>query len=54
MQKAQRYGATEFSAIIAVALDDKKASDGSVGEVIPGVDLKLSEGDDGKFLLRVR
>jgi malonyl-CoA/methylmalonyl-CoA synthetase len=54
MQKTivQRYGATEFGAVIAVALDDKKAPNGSVGEVARGVDLRLSEGDEGEVLVK--
>jgi malonyl-CoA/methylmalonyl-CoA synthetase len=54
MQKRiiQRYGATEFGAIFKVRLDDKKVPDGSVGEVASGIDVKLSEGDEGEVLVR--
>ncbi|KAF2690945.1 acetyl-CoA synthetase-like protein [Lentithecium fluviatile CBS 122367] len=54
MQKriVQRYGATEFGAVIAVHLNDKRTSEGSVGEVVSGVDLKLSEGDEGEILVK--
>ncbi|KAK7190899.1 AMP-binding enzyme [Paraphaeosphaeria sporulosa] len=54
MQKKirQRYGATEFGAIFMVGLDDDKAPDGSVGECVSGVDVKLSAGDEGEVLVR--
>jgi malonyl-CoA/methylmalonyl-CoA synthetase len=54
MQKkiVQRYGATEFGAIFKVRLDDKKVPDGSVGEVASGIDVKLSEGDEGEVLVK--
>jgi malonyl-CoA/methylmalonyl-CoA synthetase len=54
MQKKiiQRYGATEFGAVIKVRLDDKKTPDGSVGELVNGVDIKLSEGDEGEVLVK--
>jgi malonyl-CoA/methylmalonyl-CoA synthetase len=54
MQKniIQRYGATEFGAVFKVRLDDKKVPDGSVGEVASGVDVKLSEGDEGEVLVK--
>jgi malonyl-CoA/methylmalonyl-CoA synthetase len=48
----QRYGATEFGAIFKVRLGDEKAPDGSVGEVASGVDVKLSEGDEGEVLVK--
>lgn len=44
-----RYGATEFSAPFKVLLDPEGTPEGSVGEVAPGVEVKLSEGDEGKF-----
>ncbi|KAF3036917.1 hypothetical protein E8E12_004392 [Didymella heteroderae] len=47
-----RYGATEFGAVFKVRLDDKKAPDGSVGQVASGVDVKLSEGDEGEVLVK--
>jgi malonyl-CoA/methylmalonyl-CoA synthetase len=54
MQKKiiQRYGATEFGAVLKVRLDDKKAPEGSVGELVNGVDLKLSEGEEGEVLVK--
>ena len=54
MQKKiiQRYGATEFGAVFKVRLDDKKAPDGSVGELVNGVDIKLSEGEEGEVLVK--
>jgi len=54
MQKkiVQRYGATEFGAIFKVRLDDNKVPDGSVGEIASGVDVKLSDGDEGEVLVR--
>ncbi|KAJ4294359.1 hypothetical protein N0V90_008049 [Kalmusia sp. IMI 367209] len=48
----QRYGATEFGAVFMVRLDDEKAPDGSVGECVSGVDVKLSVGDEGEVLVR--
>lgn len=54
MQKriVQRYGATEFGAVFMVRLDDKKTPDGSVGELVSGMDVKLSEGDEGEVLVK--
>ncbi|KAF2471712.1 fatty-acyl-CoA synthase [Lindgomyces ingoldianus] len=54
MQKriVQRYGATEFGAVFKVHLDDKGTPDGSVGELVSGVDLKLSNGDEGEVLVK--
>ncbi|KAL1600190.1 hypothetical protein SLS59_005813 [Nothophoma quercina] len=54
MQKkiVQRYGATEFGAVFKVRLDDKKVPDGSVGQVASGVDIKLSDGDEGEVLVK--
>ncbi|KAF2185592.1 fatty-acyl-CoA synthase [Zopfia rhizophila CBS 207.26] len=54
MQKkiVQRYGATEFGAVFKVRLDDMKAPDGSVGELVSGIDLKLSEGGEGEILVK--
>jgi len=48
----QRYGATEFGAVFKVRLDDEHAPEGSVGEAVCGVDIKLSEGDEGEVLVR--
>lgn len=54
MQKriVQRYGATEFGAVLKVRLEDKKVPDGSVGQIASGVDLKLSDGDEGEVLVK--
>jgi malonyl-CoA/methylmalonyl-CoA synthetase len=54
MQKriVQRYGATEFGAVIRVRLDDKKVPDGSVGQIASGIDIKLSDGDEGEVLVK--
>lgn len=54
MQKkiVQRYGATEFGAVFKVRLDDKKTPNGSVGELVSGIDIKLSEGDEGEILVK--
>ncbi|KAJ4318945.1 hypothetical protein N0V94_004176 [Neodidymelliopsis sp. IMI 364377] len=54
MQKriVQRYGATEFGAVFKVRLDDKRVPDGSVGQVASGIDVKLSDGDEGEILVR--
>ena len=54
MQKkiVQRYGATEFGAVFKVRLDDKKVPDGSVGQVASGVDIRLSDGDEGEVLVK--
>jgi malonyl-CoA/methylmalonyl-CoA synthetase len=49
---AQRYGATEFGAVIKVRLNDEKVPDGSVGQRISGIDMKLSEGDEGEILVK--
>lgn len=54
MQKkiVQRYGATEFGAVFKVRLDDKKVPDGSVGEIASGIDVRLSDGEEGEVLVR--
>jgi malonyl-CoA/methylmalonyl-CoA synthetase len=54
MQKRilQRYGATEFGAVFKVHLGDNNVPDGSVGEKISGIDLKLSDGDEGEILVK--
>lgn len=54
MQKkiVQRYGATEFGAVFKAHIGDAEVPDGSVGEQIPGIDLKLSEGDEGEVLVK--
>lgn len=48
----QRYGATEFGAIFKMRLDDKTVPEGSVGEIASGVDVRLSEGDEGEVLVK--
>ena len=47
-----RYGATEFGAVFKVPLHPRDIPDGSVGEVVPGLDVKLSEGDEGEVLVK--
>lgn len=47
-----RYGGTEFGAVLKVRMGDEEVPDGSVGEVFPGVEMKLSEGDEGEILLK--
>lgn len=48
----QRYGATEFGAIFKMRLGDKETPDGSVGQLVSGVDVKLSEGSEGEILVK--
>jgi malonyl-CoA/methylmalonyl-CoA synthetase len=48
----QRYGATEFGAIFKMRLNDKSVPASSVGEVASGVDVRLSEGDEGEILVK--
>lgn len=54
MQKriVQRYGATEFGAIFKVRLDDKRVPEGSVGQIASGIDVKLSDGNEGEVLVK--
>ncbi|KAG9204537.1 hypothetical protein G6514_000996 [Epicoccum nigrum] len=54
MQKRiiQRYGATEFGAIFKVRLDDKRVPEGSVGQIASGIDVKLSDGNEGEILVK--
>ncbi|KAF1809368.1 fatty-acyl-CoA synthase [Eremomyces bilateralis CBS 781.70] len=55
MQKkiVQRYGATEFGAIFKVRLGSAdEVPEGSVGERVPGIDIKLSDGDEGEVLVK--
>lgn len=47
-----RYGGTEFGAVLKVFMGDDQVPDSSVGEVFPGVDVKLSEGDEGEILIK--
>ncbi|KAF5012776.1 hypothetical protein FDECE_1196 [Fusarium decemcellulare] len=46
----ERYGGTEFSGIFSVQPGDMKNPDGSVGKVLPGVEVKLSDGEEGEIL----
>ncbi|KAJ9616417.1 hypothetical protein H2200_000135 [Cladophialophora chaetospira] len=47
-----RYGGTEFANAFTVTPWAEGVPDGSVGEKAPGVDMKLSEGDEGEILTR--
>lgn len=47
-----RYGGTEFGNGFSVGISSKDVPDGSVGEKAPGVDLKLSNGDEGEVMMR--
>lgn len=47
-----RYGGTEFSNGLAITPWSTGVPDGSVGEKAPGVDLKLSNGDEGEILMK--
>jgi malonyl-CoA/methylmalonyl-CoA synthetase len=47
-----RYGATEFGAPFKVPLDAERTPEDSVGEIVPGVEVKLSEGDKGEVLVK--
>ena len=47
-----RYGSTEVGAIFKVPLEPSGVPDGSVGELSPGVDMKLSEGNEGEILVK--
>jgi len=49
----QRYGATEIGVVFNMPFDGHNGiPDGSVGEATFGVDVKLSEGDEGEILVR--
>src|ERR1700753_4148606 len=48
----QRYGATEFGAVFKVHLGDNNVPDGSVGEKVPGIEIKLTEGNEGEILVK--
>ena len=49
----QRYGATEIGVVFNMSMDDhENTPDGSVGEATVGVDVKLSEGDEGEVLVK--
>ncbi|KAH8806163.1 hypothetical protein F5884DRAFT_886761 [Xylogone sp. PMI_703] len=48
-----RYGASEFPGCIKVAAEfDPHLPQGSVGTSVPGVELKLTEGDHGELLVK--
>lgn len=47
-----RYGSTEVGAVFKVPIDPTGVPDGSVGELAPGADVKLSEGDEGEILVK--
>ncbi|OAL34549.1 hypothetical protein AYO20_06179 [Fonsecaea nubica] len=47
-----RYGGTEFGNAFTVTPRSQGVPDGSVGEKAPGIDLKLSNGDEGEVLIR--
>ena len=46
----QRYGATEIGAVYKVVVGDEGVPDGSVGERVPGVDLKIDP--EGELLVK--
>ena len=49
----QRYGSTELGVVFNMPADPtEEVPDGSVGESTIGVDIKLSEGDEGEVLVR--
>jgi malonyl-CoA/methylmalonyl-CoA synthetase len=47
-----RYGATEFGAVFKVDLEPGVTPEGSVGQIVPGVTVKLSEGNEGMVLVK--
>jgi malonyl-CoA/methylmalonyl-CoA synthetase len=47
-----RYGGTEFGAVLTVPLWDEGVPIGSVGQPMPGMDIKLSNGDEGEVLVK--
>jgi malonyl-CoA/methylmalonyl-CoA synthetase len=47
-----RYGGTEFGAPIKVGPDDQDVPEGSVGKADIGLDVKLSDGDEGEIQIR--
>jgi len=47
-----RYGGTEFGNVFTVTPWLRDVPDGSVGVKAPGIDFKLSNGDDGEVLVR--
>ncbi|KAL5363342.1 hypothetical protein BJX96DRAFT_177982 [Aspergillus floccosus] len=48
----ERYGSTEFSSVFSVKPGDTNNPDGSVGKVFLGLDVKLSNGDEGEVLVK--
>ncbi|KIW78826.1 hypothetical protein Z517_08665 [Fonsecaea pedrosoi CBS 271.37] len=49
----QRYGSTELGVVFNMPADPSEdIPDGSVGELTYGVDVKLSEGDEGEILVK--
>lgn len=46
-----RYGGTEFGSVLTVPLGDQVPV-GSVGKPMPGMDIKLSNGDEGEILVK--
>jgi malonyl-CoA/methylmalonyl-CoA synthetase len=49
----QRYGSTELGVVFNMPVDPNEAiPDGSVGELSYGVDVKLSDGDEGEVLVK--
>ena len=48
-----RYGATEIGPVFTAALGgEEDVPEGSVGPVLPGVTVKLAEGDEGELLVK--
>lgn len=47
-----RYGGTEFGAIFKMPLKDDNTPDSSVGPSVAGVDVKLSDGEEGEVLVK--
>ncbi|KAL4888857.1 hypothetical protein BDV59DRAFT_210634 [Aspergillus ambiguus] len=48
----ERYGATEFSSVFSVKPGDIDNPDGSVGKAFFGLEVKLSNGDEGEILVK--
>lgn len=49
----ERYGTTEFSAIFLISPDEcHRVPSGSVGRALPGVDVRLSNGNEGEVLVK--
>ncbi|RFU31222.1 hypothetical protein B7463_g5091, partial [Scytalidium lignicola] len=48
----ERYGTTEFSGAFTVQPGDTNCPDGSVGKVMPGLEIQLSDGDEGEILIK--